>query len=149
MQVLDSNRITLTWGSSSHELFYTVWFVNKPGRLTWQALKNETHVHRKNVVAVAVFVGVHYAGSVCIRGSFCMEPMRKRRTEENGYRIIFDRNRTCHGCICGVGLQGACHGESEQKAGSCDWSVFWWISGADAFCWMAVGNPVPTVYHIR
>lgn len=44
MQVLDSNRITLTWGSSSHELFYTVWFVNKPGRLTWQALKNETHV---------------------------------------------------------------------------------------------------------
>ena len=46
------------WGSSSH----TVWFVNSPGRKTWQILKNETHVYFISVMEIK-YTWVFFYGS--------------------------------------------------------------------------------------
>ena len=57
----------------------------------------------------------------------------KEEEENNGnHRIIFDRGRSFHGCVCSVSLQRIGDEEMYMDKGWHCRTLFWYISGGDA-----------------
>ena len=64
----------------------------------------------------------------------------KEEEENNGnHRIIFDRGRSFHGCVCSVSLQRIGDEEMYMDKGWHCRTLFWYISGGDAAFGICIG----------